>query len=59
MSMKLLTGNDHVDTWSADIWETILDDVRVVVSTYQVLLDALCHAFIGIDRLALIVFDEG
>lgn len=57
--MKLLTGNDHVDTWSADIWETILDDVRVVVSTYQVLLDALCHAFIGIDRLALIVFDEG
>lgn len=57
--MKLLTGNDHVDTWSADIWETILDDVRVVVSTYQVLLDALCHAFISIDRLALIVFDEG
>lgn len=57
--MKLLTGNDQVDTWSADTWDTILDGVRVVVSTYQVLLDALCHAFISIDRLSLIIFDEG
>ncbi|KAG8419387.1 Dicer-like protein 2 [Metarhizium acridum] len=56
--MKLITGNDQVDTWSADTWDTILDGVRVVVSTYQVLLDALCHAFINIDRLSLIIFDE-
>ncbi|KIE01203.1 Dicer-like protein 2, partial [Metarhizium majus ARSEF 297] len=58
VAMKLLTGNDQVDTWSADTWDTILDGVRVVVSTYQVLLDALCHAFISIDRLSLIIFDE-
>lgn len=57
--MRLLTGNDNVHMWSARIWETILDGVRIVVSTYQVLLDALCHAFVSMDRLALIVFDEG
>jgi superfamily II DNA or RNA helicase len=57
--MKLLAGNDQVDTWSADIWNTMLDGIRIVVSTYQILLDALCHAFVSIDQLALIVFDEG
>ncbi|KND92581.1 Dicer-like protein 2 [Tolypocladium ophioglossoides CBS 100239] len=56
--MRLLTGNDNVHMWSARIWERILDGVRIVVSTYQVLLDALCHAFVMMDRLALIVFDE-
>lgn len=57
-SMKLLTGKDNVDTWSASIWEIILRDVRIVVSTYQVLLDALCHSFVKMDRICLIVFDE-
>jgi ERCC4-related helicase len=33
--------------------------VKIVVSTYQVLLDALCHGFMLMDSLALIVFDEG
>lgn len=58
-SMKLLTGKDNVDTWSASIWDIILRDVRIVVSTYQVLLDALCHSFVKMDRISLIVFDEG
>ena len=57
--MRLLTGGDNVHTWSESIWDTILDGVRIVVSTYQVLLDALSHGFIGMDRLSLIVFDEG
>lgn len=57
--IKLLTGNDKLDTWNSAIWEAILDGVRVVVSTYQVLLDALSHAYIRMDQLALIVFDEG
>lgn len=57
--MKLITGNDNVDTWEAPIWEAVLDGVRIVVSTYQILLDALSHAFVQMDQLALIVFDEG
>ncbi|KAG6013396.1 hypothetical protein E4U54_006810 [Claviceps lovelessii] len=58
MSMKLLTGQENVETWSASTWRTVLLNVRIVVSTYQVLLDTLCHSFIKMDRISLIVFDE-
>jgi ERCC4-related helicase len=34
-------------------------NVNIVVSTYAVLYDALCHAFVSMESLALIVFDEG
>lgn len=57
--IRLLTGNENVDTWNADEWGLAMEDVRIVVSTYQVLLDALSNGFVGINRLALIVFDEG
>lgn len=57
---KFLCGADNVDAWSEQrIWDKVLLNVRIVVSTYQVLLDALSHAFIPINSLALIVFDEG
>ncbi|ODA83767.1 hypothetical protein RJ55_02283 [Drechmeria coniospora] len=58
VNMKLITGNNNVHTWNARTWDLVLDDVRIVVSTYQVLFDALSHAFFSIDRLALVVFDE-
>ena len=58
--IKLLSGADNVHTWSdTRIWDDYLKDVRVVVSTYQVLLDAITHAFVQISRLCLIVYDEG
>ncbi|KAI0389732.1 RNase3 domain-containing protein [Xylariaceae sp. FL0594] len=57
--IKMLTVADKVDTWSdARIWDDYLRKVHVVVSTYQVLLDAVTHAFVPISRLSLIVFDE-
>ncbi|KAI0112057.1 RNase3 domain-containing protein [Nemania sp. FL0031] len=57
--IKLLSGADNVHTWSdTRIWDDYLKDVRVMVSTYQVLLDAVTHAFVQISRLCLIVFDE-
>lgn len=37
--------------------ETYTDFLRL--SPDQVLLDALTHAFVGISRLALLIFDEG
>ncbi|KAG5941832.1 hypothetical protein E4U53_007342, partial [Claviceps sorghi] len=58
VSMKLLTGQENVETWSAATWKPLLRGVRIVVSTYQVLHDALCHGFVKMDRLSLIVFDE-
>ncbi len=56
----MLSGADNVDTWSDNrIWDDYLNNVRVVVSTYQVLLDAITHAFVKMSQLCLIVFDEG
>lgn len=58
--MKLLSGSDNVDSWSSEaIWTEFLLNVKIVVSTYQILYDALSHAFVKLDSLALIVFDEG
>lgn len=60
MQIKSFTSTDNVDRWTekAD-WDAVLTNVKVVVSTYAVLLDALCHGFVDIGSLALIVFDEG
>ena len=41
------------------IWDAVLTNVNIVVSTYAVLYEALCHASISMETLALIVFDEG
>ncbi|KAK8087023.1 RNase3 domain-containing protein [Apiospora phragmitis] len=58
--VKLLTGNDNVDAWSdPSIWNAFLQNVNVVVSTYQVLTDAVYHAFVQLSNLTLLVFDEG
>lgn len=59
VSMKILSSMENVHTWGHDIWRAILKDVRVIVSTPQVLYDALAHGFVTIDQLALIIFDEG
>jgi ERCC4-related helicase len=57
---KRLCGDDNVDTWSSQgIWDAFLENVRIVVSTPDVLLDALKHGFVSITSLSLIVFDEG
>ncbi|KAI1266146.1 RNase3 domain-containing protein [Xylariaceae sp. FL1019] len=59
VQIKLLSGNDDVDTWTnQQIWDDYLWNVRVVVSTHQVLLDAVSHGFVKISGLSLLVFDE-
>jgi hypothetical protein len=60
VQIKCLKGDDGVDRWtSQNDWDTVLNNVRIVVSTFQVLLDALSHGFVKMGSLALIVFDEG
>lgn len=59
VSMRMLTGNDKVDTWDKKSWDVILNGTRLIVSTYQVLLDALDHAFVSMHQLSLVIFDEG
>lgn len=57
---RFLSGADDVDHWSEQwIWDKVLYNVRIVVSTPQILLDALTHGFVGLRRIALLVFDEG
>lgn len=56
----VLSGEDNVDHWSDQaVWDAVFSNVRVVISTHQVLLDALTHAFLKLSRLALLIFDEG
>ena len=62
--MKFLSGADNVEKWNSGIWNEILmlrkeGQVRVIVSTHQVLLDALTHGFVTMDDLSLLIFDEG
>lgn len=60
VQVRFLSGADGVDRWSEQsLWDGILKNVKVVVSTYDILLDALTHAFVKMESLALIVFDEG
>src|SRR5690242_8769953 len=57
--MAMLAGNSSINAWGPDIWSSLLGTARIIISTPQVLLDALDHAYISMDHLALIVFDEG
>lgn len=60
VQVRFLSGADGVDRWRDQwIWDEVLANVRVVVCTYQILLDTLIHGFIHMSNLALIVFDEG
>ena len=57
--VKLLTGNDSVDTWSSqEIWDDVLSGVNVMVCTYQIYADALRHGFVKLSDASLLVFDE-
>lgn len=58
--IKILSGSQQPETWSTpDVWNAFLENVSIVVSTPQVLSDALLHNFVKMSRLNLVVFDEG
>lgn len=56
----LISGASAPDQWkNAGLWSSILSQHRIVVSTPQILLDALRHGYINLGRdVALLVFDE-
>lgn len=58
--LRFLSGEDNVETWSdQSTWDAILANIRIVVSTHQVLYDALAHGFVHLERIALLIYDEG
>ncbi|KAF7336662.1 hypothetical protein MVEN_02101000 [Mycena venus] len=56
----LISGNNHPDQWTdTTLWQSILKTYRIMVSTPQVLLDALHHAHINMGNdIGLLIFDE-
>jgi len=60
IQIRSLTSEDSVDKWSTkQLWDDVLKDIRIAVATYAVLRDALCHRFVQMESIALIVIDEG
>ncbi|KAL1792740.1 hypothetical protein ACET3X_009247 [Alternaria dauci] len=56
---QLLCGRDDVELWTTQAeWDRVLLNVRVVISTHAILLDALTHGFVTLRKLALLIFDE-
>lgn len=56
----LISGSKEPDQWkNSALWQTVLRNNRVVVTTPQVLLDALRHSYVSLSRdISLLVFDE-
>lgn len=55
---RTLLGHDNVELWQKRIWEKALDGCHIIISTPQVLLDALRHAFVFLRDISLLVIDE-
>ncbi|KAL1841683.1 hypothetical protein VTJ49DRAFT_6722 [Mycothermus thermophilus] len=57
---RLIVGSDNVEAWSSKpgVWDAVLLNIRIVVSTYQILFDAVSHALVPLESLCLIVVDE-
>ena len=59
-SVGLIHGGLEPKQWKdSNLWKDVLKKNRVIVSTPQVLLDALSHGYISLGReIGLLVFDE-
>lgn len=57
-SVSVYNSNRGVDAWDRDQWLGDFDRNDLFVMTPQVLLDNLMRAYISMNQLALIVFDE-
>jgi len=57
--MRTLLGHDNVHLWRTQkAWDLALDNTSVIISTPQVLLDALRNAFVRLTDISLLVVDE-
>jgi len=59
-SVGLVHGGLEPKQWTdPNLWRTVLANNRVIVSTPQVLLDALSHGYVNLGKdIGLLVFDE-
>ncbi|OAP55435.1 hypothetical protein AYL99_10408 [Fonsecaea erecta] len=56
---RLLTGMDNCEYWTTkDVWDQVLHNIHVVVSTVAILNEALNYGFFSLADISLLVFDE-
>lgn len=59
VAVGLVSGQSEPDQWKdIKVWKKLLEDHPIMVSTPQILLDALRHGFISLGDISLLVFDE-
>lgn len=60
VTVGLISGADEPDQWKdRELWRNVLKDYRIIVSTPDVLLNALRHGYVHLGRnIGFIVFDE-
>ncbi|EXJ69623.1 uncharacterized protein A1O5_07659 [Cladophialophora psammophila CBS 110553] len=56
---RLITGMDSAEYWTTKaVWDKVLDNIQVVISTPAILAQALNYGFISLAGISLLVFDE-
>lgn len=60
VSVGIISGETDPNQWKNHaIWTKVLSSHRVMISTPQVLLDALRHGYVSLGRdISLLIFDE-
>ncbi|KAF9438743.1 Dicer-like protein 1 [Entomortierella beljakovae] len=52
------SGSKNAKKYNTNLWDDIMDQADVVVTTAQYLLDLLRHAFVKMSRVYMLIFDE-
>ncbi|XP_029037837.2 endoribonuclease Dicer [Osmia bicornis bicornis] len=58
LSCGAVSGDCNVDFWKDMEWEQQLKNSQVLVMTAQILVDAICHGYMHLSKINLIIFDE-
>ncbi|KAK9308230.1 hypothetical protein QLX08_001702 [Tetragonisca angustula] len=57
-SCGAFSSEEGVDFWHTKDWNAQLKQHDVLVMTSQILVNALCHGYMSLNRINLIIFDE-
>ncbi|CAG9562769.1 unnamed protein product [Danaus chrysippus] len=52
------SGEDNVDYWNKEKWDSELSKYQVIVMTCQILNDMLTHQYLQLKDISLLIFDE-
>ncbi|KAI0789681.1 hypothetical protein C8Q75DRAFT_764525 [Abortiporus biennis] len=59
VSVGLITGSSEPDQWKdSKLWRKLLEKNKIMVTTPQILLDALHHGYVTLSEIGLLIFDE-